>query len=152
MPVPSLSSHNAVFTGLINLWKCVQVWFSVVFHKLNFNWQAVLRYIHRVKVNHFGNLIMHQYSRLHVKRPPYKKEFQTSEAYNSKTKRSPTKMTSLKHFENYFFLRIDKFAIIKCVKEDHYNTAGLCKNMTKWVFIRGIYCIRNTRATTVIGI
>ena len=81
-----------------------------------------------------------EYSRLRIKTPPYKKEFQTLETYNSKTERSRTKLTWKKHAKNSFFYSIYKCSIGDCVKEDHCGAAGLSKNWTKSVFLRGIDC------------
>ena len=43
----------------------------------------------------------------------------------------------MKHAQNWIFYGINLFSIIDCVKEDHSDTADLCKNRTKWVFLCG---------------
>ena len=64
------------------------------------------------------------YSRLRIKRPPNKKEFQILEAHNSKTKRSRTKLKRMKHAWNSLFYTIDIFYFRYWVKEVHYDTPG----------------------------
>ena len=63
----------------------------------------------------------------HIKRPPHKKEFQTLEAYNSKTKSSRTKLAWKKHAQISIFYRIDIFCIRNYLKE--------------WSMWRGINCV-----------
>ena len=50
-----------------------------------------------VKMALIWQILTSIYSILRIKKPPYKKEFQTLEAYNSKTKLSCTKLTWIKH-------------------------------------------------------
>ena len=46
---------------------------------------------------HIAFLCSTEVRELRVKRPPYKKDFQSLKAYNSKTKCSRTKLTRVKH-------------------------------------------------------
>ena len=78
------------------------------------------------------------YSRLCIKRLPYKNDWQTLEAYNSKTKRTRTILTWIKKAYNSIFHMNYINAFRDCVKEDHCDTAGLSKNRSKWVFLYGI--------------
>ena len=71
------------------------------------------------------------YSTLRVKRPPYKKEFETLEAYNSKTKWSRTKLTCIKHAQKSVFYRLGIFAIINFTKEWSMWRRRFSKNRDK---------------------
>ena len=69
-------------------------------------------------------LFIWNYSGLREKIPPGKKNFKTLKAYTSKTKRSCTKLTRIKHALTSIIYGMYTFSIRDLLKEDHCDTSG----------------------------